>query len=355
MYVLGLSCFYHDSAAALLKDGRIVAACQEERLTRKRHDADFPAKAVKYVLREAGIGPEQLDAVGFYDKPLLKFERLLETYLGVVPRGLQSFLMAGPLWLKDKLFMDRQIRAGVGYRDQILYAEHHESHAASAFYPSPFPQAAILTIDGVGEWATASIGIGQDKDITLLHEVHFPHSLGLLYSAFTYYTGFKVNSGEYKVMGLAPYGQPKYARVIKEHLIDIKDDGSFRLNMEYFDYCTGLTMTNERFDRLFGGPRRKPEDRLTQREMDLAASVQLDTRSSVESPAARSRAACTGVSMPSVAHVSSPRSRTATTASQTWPTWRSDGARHAAPRQNLVAPASRARRAAAVPAASRCW
>jgi len=274
-YILGISAFYHDSAACLLRDGEIVAAAQEERFTRKKGDASFPAHAVAYCLREAGISPQDLAAVAFYDKPLLKFERILETYLGVVPRGVRSFLMAGPLWLKEKLFMDREIRQGVGYQGKILYAEHHESHAASAFYPSPFDEAAILTIDGVGEWATASIGIGQGKEIHLLREIHFPHSLGLLYSAFTYYTGFKVNSGEYKVMGLAPYGEPRYVDVILRELIDLKPDGSFKLNMEYFNYLGGLTMTNGAFHRLFGGPPREPETKLTQKEMDLARSIQV--------------------------------------------------------------------------------
>ena len=273
--ILGISAFYHDSAACLLRDGEIVAAAQEERFTRKKGDASFPAHAVAYCLREAGISPQDLAAVAFYDKPLLKFERILETYLGVVPRGVRSFLMAGPLWLKEKLFMDREIRQGVGYQGKILYAEHHESHAASAFYPSPFDEAAILTIDGVGEWATASIGIGQGKEIHLLREIHFPHSLGLLYSAFTYYTGFKVNSGEYKVMGLAPYGEPQYVALILRELIDLKPDGSFKLNMEYFNYLGGLTMTNGAFHRLFGGPPREPETKLTQKEMDLARSIQV--------------------------------------------------------------------------------
>jgi len=273
--ILGISAFYHDSAACLLRDGAIVAAAQEERFTRKKGDADFPAHAIAYCLREGDISPDELAAVAFYDKPLLKFERILETYLGVVPRGVRSFLMAGPLWLKEKLFMDRQIREGVQYQGKILYAEHHESHAASAFYPSPFDEGAILTIDGVGEWATAAYGIGQGKEIQLLREIHFPHSLGLLYSAFTYYTGFKVNSGEYKVMGLAPYGEPRYVDLILRELIDLKPDGSFKLNMEYFNYLSGLTMTNGAFHRLFGGPPREPETKLTQKEMDLAKSIQV--------------------------------------------------------------------------------
>jgi carbamoyltransferase len=273
--ILGISAFYHDSAACLIRDGVLVAAAQEERFTRKKGDASFPAHAIAYCLKAGGMAPEDLTAVAFYDKPLLKFERLLESYLGVVPRGLRSFLMAGPLWLKDKLFMDRQIRAGVGYPGKILYADHHESHAASAFYPSPFDEAAILTIDGVGEWATASFGMGRGKDIELLAEIHFPHSLGLLYSTFTYYTGFKVNSGEYKVMGLAPYGEPKYVDLILNELMDLKEDGSFKLNMKYFNYLSGLTMTSAPFHELFGGPPRKPETKLTQREMDLARSVQI--------------------------------------------------------------------------------
>ncbi len=274
-YILGISCFYHDSAACLLRDGEIVAAAQEERFTRKKGDASFPAHAIAYCLRAGGVSPEHLAAVAFYDKPLLKFERILETYLGVVPRGVRSFLMAGPLWLKEKLFMDRQIREGVQYRGRILYAEHHESHAASAFYPSPFEEAAILTLDGVGEWATAAYGVGRRKDIELLAELHFPHSLGLLYSAFTYHTGFKVNSGEYKVMGLAPYGEPKYVDKILGELIDLKEDGSFKLNQRYFNYLSGLTMTNDAFNDLFGGPPRLPETKLTQREMDLARSIQV--------------------------------------------------------------------------------
>jgi len=273
--ILGISAFYHDSAACLLRDGEIVAAAQEERFTRKKGDANFPSHAIRYCLRAGDVSPEDLTAVAFYDKPLLKFERILETYLGVVPRGIRSFLMACPLWLKDKLFMDRQIREGTTYPGRILYAEHHESHAASAFYPSPFREAAILTIDGVGEWATASYGVGKGKDLQLLQELHFPHSLGLLYSAFTYYTGFKVNSGEYKVMGLAPYGEPKYVDLILNELMDLKEDGSFRLNMKYFNYLDGLTMTTEAFHRLFGGPPRLPETKLTQKEMDVARSIQI--------------------------------------------------------------------------------
>ncbi|MFQ5689097.1 MAG: carbamoyltransferase [Gemmatimonadota bacterium] len=273
-YILGISAYYHDSAVCLLRDGEIVAAAQEERFTRKKGDAAFPRHAVSYCLKAAGIDSRDLAFVGFYDKPLLKFERILETYLGVAPRGLRSFLMAGPLWIKDKLYMDRQLREGLEYEGEILYAEHHESHAASAFFPSPFEEAAILTMDGVGEWATASIGVGREGDIELLKELHWPDSLGLLYSAFTYYTGFKVNSGEYKIMGLAPYGEPRYVDLIYNELMDLKEDGSFVLNQRYFNYLTGLTMTNGAFDRLFGGPPRRPESDITQREMDLARSVQ---------------------------------------------------------------------------------
>jgi carbamoyltransferase len=273
-YILGISAFYHDSAASLLKDGEIVAAVSEERLTRIKGDASFPKNSVAYCLSEAGIQRSDIDLVGFYDKPLLKFERILETYLGVAPRGFKSFLLAGPLWIKEKLFMDREIRDALEYEGEILYAEHHESHAASAFYPSPFDEAAILTMDGVGEWATASMGVGRGGELELFKELHWPDSLGLLYSAFTYYTGFKVNSGEYKVMGLAPYGQPKYVDAILTELMDLKEDGSFTMNQEFFDYLSGLTMTNGAFDRLFGGRPREPESKLTQREMDLARSVQ---------------------------------------------------------------------------------
>ncbi len=274
-YILGISAFYHDSAACLLRDADIVAAVSEERFTRKKGDPDFPRRAVEYCLESAGIGVSDLAYVGFYDKPLLKFERILETYLSVAPRGFKSFLMAGPLWIKDKLYIDRQLKQQLGYCGQILYSEHHESHAASAFFPSPFEQAAILTMDGVGEWATASIGVGRGNDIEILDELHWPDSLGLLYSAFTYYTGFKVNSGEYKVMGLAPYGEPKYVDRIYNELIDLREDGSLRLNQKYFNYLTGLTMTNGAFDKLFGGPPRVPETPLTQREMDLARSIQV--------------------------------------------------------------------------------
>jgi carbamoyltransferase len=273
-YILGISAFYHDSAAALLKDGEIVAAAQEERFTRKKGDASFPERAIAYCLHAGGITAKDLTYVGFYDKPLLKFERILETYLGVAPRGFVSFLKAGPLWIKDKLYMDKQIREGLGYEGDVLYAEHHESHAASAFFPSPFEEAGILTVDGVGEWATASFGVGRGNHVELFKEIRWPDSLGLLYSAFTYFTGFKVNSGEYKVMGLAPYGEPKYVDVILTELMDLKDDGSFTLNQEYFNYLSGLTMTNGAFDDLFGGPPRQPETKLTQREMDLARSIQ---------------------------------------------------------------------------------
>ena len=274
--ILGISAFYHDSAAALVMDGEIVAAAQEERFTRKKHDAGFPRHAIAYCLREAGLEPGQLDYVGFYDKPFLKFERLLETYLAFAPRGFRSFLQAVPLWLHQKLHLRREMNAGLGhqYRKRFIFTEHHESHAASAFFPSPFEEAAILTLDGVGEWATASYGHGSGNRIRLTHELHFPHSPGLLYSAFTYFCGFRVNSGEYKLMGLAPYGEPVYAEAILRHLVDLKPDGSFRLDMSYFHYGHGLTMTGPKFARLFGGPPRKPESPLTQREMDLAASIQ---------------------------------------------------------------------------------
>ena len=273
--ILGISAYYHDSAAVLVEDGRIVAAAQEERFTRKKHDPGFPARAVEYCLREAGIGTGELDHVAFYEKPLVKFERLLTTYIACAPRGLQSYMMAMPLWIGDKLWMADHLRDEIaGYEGEVLFGEHHESHAASAFYPSPFEQAAIVTIDGVGEWATSSIGVGRGNEIELLMEQRFPHSLGLLYSAFTYFTGFKVNSGEYKVMGLAPYGQPKYVKAIKDHLVEVRDDGSVWMNMEYFTYPHGLTMTGAAFERLFGGSPRQPEAKLTQREMDLARSVQ---------------------------------------------------------------------------------
>ncbi len=273
-HILGISAYYHDSAASLLSDGELIAAAQEERFTRIKGDSALPVNAVEFCLREAGIQIEDVEIVAFYDKPLLKFERILETYLGLAPRGFRSFLKAGPLWIKEKLFMSKDIREGLGFKGELLYAEHHESHAASAFYPSPFEEAAILTMDGVGEWATASIGVGRGCEIELIRELHWPDSLGLLYSAFTYYTGFKVNSGEYKVMGLAPYGEPTYVDRILNELMDLKQDGSFRLNQSYFDYLGGLTMTSRRFDKLFGGPPRQPESPISQREMDLARSVQ---------------------------------------------------------------------------------
>ncbi|MEX0923866.1 MAG: carbamoyltransferase [Rhodovibrionaceae bacterium] len=280
MRILGISAFYHDSAAALVVDGEIVAAAQEERFTRKKHDAGYPANAIRYCLEEGGVSLAEIDYVAFYDKPFLKFERLLETYLSFAPRGFKSFCKAMPVWLGEKLFLKRlllrKLRAGGQEIDEakLLFAEHHVSHAASAYYPSPFDDALVLTADGVGEWATTSVALAQGSELKIVKEIHFPHSLGLLYSAFTYYTGFRVNSGEYKIMGLAPYGEPRYADVIREHLIDVKPDGSYRLDMEFFDYCTGLRMTNEKFDALFDGPPRQPEELLTQREMDLAASVQ---------------------------------------------------------------------------------
>jgi carbamoyltransferase len=277
--ILGISAFYHDAAAALIVDGRIVAAAQEERFSRVRHDARFPQQAIDYCLAEAGLRACDLDFVGFYEKPLLKFERLLETYLAYAPAGFRSFLHTMPSWLRQKLHLPREIRRGLGggYRRRIVFAEHHESHAASAFFPSPFDEAAILTLDGVGEWATASYGSGRGNRIALSHEMHFPHSLGLLYSAFTYFCGFRVNSGEHKLMGLAPYGEPKYVDLMLEKLVDLKPDGSFRMDMRYFGYCDGLTMTSPAFERLFGGPPRRPDAELTEREMDLAASVQAAT------------------------------------------------------------------------------
>ena len=284
MRILGLSAFYHDSAAALIEDGRIIGAAQEERFSRKKHDSGFPEQAISYCLAEAGIGLNDVDFVTFYDKPFLKFERLLETYLSFAPKGFSSFKMAIPVWLKEKLFQKDLLRkrfmqfdADFDWMHKLLFSEHHFSHAASAFFPSPFEDACVLTMDGVGEWATTSVAIGHGNKLEMTKEIHFPHSLGLLYSALTYYIGFKVNSGEYKVMGLAPYGEPRYAQLIFDNLIDIKDDGSFRLDQRYFDYCTGLTMTNRRFDDLFGGPPRRPEELLTQRHMDLAASIQVVT------------------------------------------------------------------------------
>jgi carbamoyltransferase len=274
--ILGISAFYHDSAAALVVDGDIVAAAQEERFTRKKHDPDFPTHAVQYCVKEAGLTPDQLDYVAFYDKPLVKFDRLLETYLAFAPAGFQSFRMAMPLWLKDKLHMRRTLREKLGNlsKAQLVFTDHHESHAASAFFPSPYEQAAILTLDGVGEWSTTTFGAGQGNRLRLTNQLRFPHSLGLLYSAFTYYCGFKVNSGEYKLMGLAPYGRPEYADLIFKHLLELRPDGSFWMNMDYFNYCQGLTMTNERFHTLFGGAPRSPESMLEQRHMDLAASIQ---------------------------------------------------------------------------------
>ncbi|HQU15017.1 MAG: hypothetical protein B7Z66_13885 [Chromatiales bacterium 21-64-14] len=285
MNILGISAYYHDSAAAVLQDGRIVAAAQQERFTRKKHDARFPAEAITYCLSEARIALTELDEIVFYDKPLLKFERLLETYIGYAPRGLRSFVAAMPVWLKEKLYLRETLKKELarlgGCKPRalpaLLFSEHHQSHAASAFYPSPYANAAVLCLDGVGEWATTSVWRGAGHHLTPLWEIDFPHSLGMLYSAFTYYTGFKVNSGEYKLMGLAPYGEPRYTELILQCLIDLKDDGTFRLNMDYFNYATGLTMTNGRFDKLFGGPPRKPEGRIEQREMDIAASIQAVT------------------------------------------------------------------------------
>jgi len=282
MYIIGISAFYHDSAACLIKDGEIIAAAQEERFTRKKHDAGFPHQAIEYCLSEAQISPEEVANIVFYEKPFVKFERLLETYLAFAPKGFSSFAKAMPVWVKDKLFqktalikaLNSTLGDNVNWRERLLFSEHHLSHAASAFYPSPFQSAAVLTLDGVGEWTTTSLAVGKGKDLTVVKEIHFPHSLGLLYSAFTYYTGFKVNSGEYKVMGLAPYGEPKYEHLIKENLIKVAEDGSFQLDMSYFEYATGVTMTNSKFHALFGGAPRTSETELTQREMDLAASVQ---------------------------------------------------------------------------------
>lgn len=277
MNILGISCWYHDAAACLVQDGRIVAAAQEERFTRRKHDPAFPEHAIAYCLREGGLTTGDLDVVAFYDKPFLKFERLLETYVATAPRGLASFVKAMPLWLRQKLWIPDLLAKQLGFHGKLVFPEHHESHAASAFFPSPFDRAAFLTTDGVGEWATTSYGVGDGNRIRLLAEIRFPHSLGLLYSAFTYFTGFRVNSGEYKLMGLAPYGEPRYVDVILDELIDLKEDGSFRLNMAYFTYAHGLRMTGRRFEQLFGGPRREPEAPLTQREMDLARSIQVVT------------------------------------------------------------------------------
>jgi len=273
-YILGISAFYHDSAACLVRDGEIIAAAQEERFTRKKHDASFPSRAVEYCLKEAGISIKDISHVAFYEKPFLKFERLLFTYLAYAPWGVRSFLKAMPLWLKDKMFIKDLIREKLKFDKEIIFPEHHESHAASAFFPSPFKEAAIITLDGVGEWTTTSWGVGKNNTIELQKEIRFPHSLGLLYSAFTYYVGFRVNSGEYKLMGLAPYGEPKYTGIIKRELIDIKPDGSFHLNLKYFNYPVGLTMTNEAFHKLFDGPPRKPEGIITQKHMDIARSIQ---------------------------------------------------------------------------------
>ncbi len=316
MRILGISAFYHDSAAALVEDGRIVAAAQEERFTRKKHDASFPHNAIGYCLDAVGAKLSGIDHVAFYDKPFLKFERLLETYIAMAPRGFTSFQMAIPLWLKEKLFQKSLLRKELKKFDEeisvekLLFTEHHLSHAASAFFPSPFEKAVVLTMDGVGEWATTSAALGDGNRLEIFQEIHFPHSLGLLYSALTYYTGFRVNSGEYKVMGLAPYGEPKYAQLILDHLIDLKPDGSFRLDMSYFDYCTGLTMTNERFAKLFGAPVRTPDKLLTDFHMDMAASIQavLDeavlrlTRSLAKATGARNLCLAGGVALNCVAN-----------------------------------------------------
>lgn len=281
MNILGISAFYHDSAACLVQDGKIVSAAQEERFTRKKHDSAFPLKATNFCLQNSNITVNDLDYVAYYDKPFLTFERILETYLAYAPIGINSFIKALPLWIKKKLWMKEVIKKELEFEGKIVFPEHHESHAASAFYPSPFQEAAFLTMDGVGEWTTASYGIGKDNNIEILAEIKFPDSLGLLYSAFTYFTGFKVNSGEYKVMGLAPYGKPIYKDIILKELIDLKEDGSFKMNMDYFDYCAGLKMTNTKFNKLFGGPPRSPESKLTQREMDIASSVQEVTEEAV--------------------------------------------------------------------------
>jgi carbamoyltransferase len=315
--ILGLSAFYHDSAAALIEDGRIVAAAQEERFTRKKHDSEMPNRAIEYCLDQAGVELADIDYVAFYDKPFLKFERLLETYLAFAPRGFQSFRMAIPLWLREKLFLKqllrselRQLAPDVDWEERLLFAEHHQSHAASAFFPSPFDEAVVLTMDGVGEWATTSLSYGRGNDLRMMKELHFPHSLGLLYSAFTYYIGFKVNSGEYKVMGLAPYGEPKFAQTILDKIVDLKPDGTFHLNQQYFEYCTGLRMTNERFDDLFGGSPRDAKELLTQKHMDLAASIQAVTeevmlrltRSTAEETGAKNLCLAGGVALNCVAN-----------------------------------------------------
>ena len=289
IYLLGVSAFYHDSAACLLKDGEIIAAAQEERFTRKKHDACFPLLSIKYCLKEAGISADKIDNVIFYEKPFVKFERLLETYLAFAPKGFVSFAKMMPVWIRDKLFqkstlineLNFSLGGKVNWRERLLFSEHHLSHAASAYFPSPFKRAAVLTLDGVGEWTTTSLALGNGNKLEVIKEIKFPHSLGLLYSAFTYYTGFKVNSGEYKMMGLAPYGKPIYANLIKEKLIKVEDDGSFQLDMSYFDYATGLKMTNKKFDALFGGSARKSEKEITQREMDLAASIQKVTEDTI--------------------------------------------------------------------------
>jgi carbamoyltransferase len=275
MHILGISAFYHDSAACLVSDGEIVAAAEEERFSRKKHDAGFPHAAAAFCLKKAGVTIDAVDHVVFYDKPFLKMERLLDTFSRTAPRGLWPYLKAMPLWLREKLWMRDVIEKAIGYKKKVLFGEHHESHAASAFYPSPFEEAAVLTVDGVGEWATTTMGVGHGRELELISEIRYPHSLGLLYSAFTYFTGFKVNSGEYKLMGLAPYGEPRYRDLILQKLIELRDDGSYRLNLDYFDYDTGLRMTNRRFAALFGGPPRSPESPITQREMDLAASIQV--------------------------------------------------------------------------------
>ncbi len=277
MFILGISAFYHDSAACLVRDGDIVAAAQEERFSRKKHDPNFPKLAIDYCLSEAKVGLDEIDYVVFYDKPFVKFERLLMTYIGTAPKGIRSFIDQMPFWLKEKLFTRNAIRRELDYKGAVLFTTHHQSHAAAAFFPSPFEEAAIVTLDGVGEWATTTYGVGRGNKIEITKQINFPHSLGLLYSAFTYFTGFKVNSGEYKLMGLAPYGEPKYADLIYKELIDLREDGSYKLNLDHFDYCAGLRMTNDKFAQLFGGPPRAPESKITQREMDLAASVQVVT------------------------------------------------------------------------------